>query len=101
MSQIEFLEEIEEIIEKGDINLGTNDAILEIIKSIKEDLEIKYNNQIVKDVTNKDCMHFVTAEYDNWYSFLEDAEMDGNYSYWLRELFEEDELEKLWVDSHR
>lgn len=79
---------------------------LSIDKKQWSDEEIR--QQIIKDVTEEDTMSLKEANYDCWKGFLSDARMGldneefyKKYEEYLYENFTEEELEKLWQDSHK
>lgn len=69
-------------------------------------IKINYNKikkQIIKDITDKDTDYYIECGYEYWKDFLSDgnAEIDAEqYDKVLYEDFTEEELEKLWRNSH-
>lgn len=104
-------DELNESIEKLETYLyynepGTEEFIQKThqLNVVKQELKKKkqsLHEQIIKDVTDPDTMSKEAAGYDNYRSFLSDSEM-GNHGYEevLYEDFTENDLEKLWKESH-
>lgn len=60
-------------------------------------------NKIKQHVTEPGTMSLEESGYDSWHQFLSDAAMQTEgkeYTDILFDEFKEDELEKLWKDSH-
>jgi hypothetical protein len=107
MSYIELKEQIENCIDELDqCEFGTGDyntwnaALIVAKNELKVKREI-IHRQIIKDITNPKTMCLEEANYVSYLEFLSDAEMGSKeYSEVLFEDFEEEELARLWKESH-
>jgi hypothetical protein len=62
----------------------------------------KIREQIIKDIADPDTMSIEEANYVSYLEFLSDAQMgDHGYEDVLFEEFSEEELERLWRESHK
>lgn len=92
--------ELDEYIEnKGDYNhLSSELHVAEKELKIRKE---KLREQIIKDITDPTTMNLEESNYLSYQQFLSDSEM-GNEGYEevIYEYFEEEELVRLWNDSH-
>lgn len=98
------IENCKDALEEYTIGTGDyNHFSSELVEAEKE-LKLrkrKIKEQIIKDITDPDTMSKEDANYTSYLQFLSDSEM-GNHLYIevLFEDFEEEELERLWKNSH-
>jgi len=102
MKHIEFLEMIKIMVDTGEIDLGNDERTewLENIREIKKTIMDYWKDYIIKEIQYKDCCHPSDCNYDNWFQFFGDTDSYDLEGY-MRELFTEEECEKLWQDSHK
>lgn len=100
MTKIELLEMIKVMIDTKEIDLCESDRkdSLNTISDIEKCLMEYYKDYIIKEIQTKDCCN-AYEDYDSWYSFFGDSDGSEIEGY-MRELFTEEECEKLWQDSH-
>ncbi len=101
------LEEIETLISWGfatENEYGLEDdeyKLLDKLTKIQNEIKIKIRQRIINNITT-DCDHINELGYDSWKSMLSDANMEdvSEYNEVLYNDFTEDELEKIWQESH-
>ena len=104
-------DELKEKIENSEDSLeecnpGTEDYSLYSSELVEAKKELKHrkeklHKQIVKDITAHDTMSKEEAGYLSYHGFLIDAALGTpGYEEVVSEDFEEDELERLWKESH-
>lgn len=93
-----------EILEDDELHYNYDESTL---SNIKEDVDV-YTTilaklKIISDITG-DCDYYAELDYGNWKDLLSDGntEIDKEeYDNVLYEEFTEEELDKLWKDSHK
>lgn len=95
---------LEECLEECTTGTGDYYTLIAELIDAKNELKArkeKLHEQIIKDITDPDTMNKEEANYVSYLEFLSDSEMENHgYEEVLFEDFEEEELEKLWKESH-
>lgn len=107
MSYKELKEQIENCkdgLEEYTLGTGDYNSLSSELVVAENELKLRkeiFHKQIIKDITDPDTMSKEEANYISYLEFLSDSEM-GNPGYEdvLFDDFEEEELEKLWKESH-
>lgn len=101
MTKTEFLEMIRIMIDTREIDLyeGERKECLSIVDDITKMIEDYWKNYIINEIQNN-CDHPSECGYDCWYHFFGDADGEECEEY-IRELFTEEECEKIWQESHK
>ncbi len=101
MKKREFLEAIRIMLETGEIKVGSQESeYLEALKKIEKDLREYHKNYIIREIEKPECLHYLEANRESWFDFFEYTDGIEEAEY-LREIFEEQQLDKIWKNTHR
>lgn len=100
----EKIESFTEEIEGCSPGTGDHNTLSEKLALAKKELKLrkqKLHDQIIRDITDMDTMSKEESNYSSYLTFLSDAEMGTEgYEEVLFDDFTEEDLERLWKESH-